>query len=170
MKEAKGNMLCVDCDAIVVTTNGFVKKDGSNVMGRGIAKQMSMVFPQLPQDLGNMIDKFGNKVYVFQYEHLEKDIVTFPVKPRSQINDGTNVVSHLSNRFKIGCKVPGYAIKAQIDIIKKSLKELVELADIMGWTNIICPRFGCGAGELEWSVIKKMAEKYLDDRFTVYTF
>lgn len=170
MKEAKGNMLYIDCDAIVVTTNGFVKRDGACVMGRGIAKQVANAIPQLPYDLGAALNNYGNMVHVFNYEGINETIVTFPVKPYSYPNDGTNVVSHMASQFRIGQQVPGFAVKAQVHLIEQSLKELVHLTDKMGWTNVICPRFGCGAGELKWEDIKPLAEQYLDDRFTVYTF
>ena len=45
MREAKGNMLLMKCDALVITTNGFVKRDGAAVMGRGIALQVSKTLP-----------------------------------------------------------------------------------------------------------------------------
>ena len=32
MKQAQGNMLYVDCDALVITTNGFVKAHLSTIL------------------------------------------------------------------------------------------------------------------------------------------
>jgi hypothetical protein len=37
---------------IVITTNGFVKRDRTCVMGRGCAKQAAIRFPGLPNKLG----------------------------------------------------------------------------------------------------------------------
>lgn len=34
---------------IVITTNGFVKKNGCAVMGRGVAKQAVTKYPSLPK-------------------------------------------------------------------------------------------------------------------------
>lgn len=169
MKEARGNMLTIDCDALVVTTNGFVKRNGECVMGRGIAKQVADIIPQLPKDLGSKLTQLGNKVHMFTYPNFKEVIVTFPVKPTVQMNDGTNVVKHKQNQFKLGDMVPGFAVKADPYLIEKSLEDLVRLTDAMGWTNVVCPRFGCGAGELNWKDIKPMVEQYLDDRFTIYT-
>lgn len=170
MKEAIGNMLHVDCDALVVTTNGFVKKDGSCVMGRGIAKQLATHIPELPYVLGKAIKQHGNRVFKFNFEGINETIITFPVKPVNGISDGTNVVAHMMNQFPVGSVVCGFAMKAEPTIIEQSLKELVQLVDKFGFEDVICPRFGCGAGELQWAQIKPLAESYLDDRFTSYTF
>jgi hypothetical protein len=61
---------------ICVTTNGFVKKNGECVMGRGIANQTKLKFPEFPALVGEKIRQFGNKVFYYQ----GYDIITFPVK------------------------------------------------------------------------------------------
>ena len=50
------------------------------------------------------------------------------------------------------------------------LEHLVNLANVMGWQTILCPRFGCGAGELNWEDVKPMIENILDDRFICVTY
>ncbi len=48
MKEDFGDLW--DFDGIIaITTNGFVKKDGSCVMGRGCAKEAALRFGWLPR-------------------------------------------------------------------------------------------------------------------------
>lgn len=168
MLEARGNILDVDCDAVVVTTNGFVTKNGKCVMGRGIAKQIADIFPSLPFTLAKHIKEHGNNLAVFKFPEINECIITFPVKPEFVINDGTNIVNHA--KYAIGSKVPGFHAKAQIEIIEKSLQQLVKTTDIKGWTNVVLPRIGCGAGELDWKDIKPLCEKYLDDRFTAMTW
>lgn len=168
MLEAKGNILDVDCDAVVVTTNGFVTKNGKCVMGRGIAKQVADIFPILPSALGEHIKKHGNNLTLHKFPEIKEYIVTFPVKPAFVINDGTNIVNYAN--YSIGAVVPGFHAKAQIEIIEKSLKQLVKATDIKGWTKVVLPRVGCGAGELNWEDIKPLCEKYLDDRFTAMTW
>lgn len=64
MKEMKGNMLDIECDALCITTNGFVKSNGECVMGKGIAKQIKQYFPNIPKDLGKLIKTKGNKVHL----------------------------------------------------------------------------------------------------------
>lgn len=163
-------------DAICITTNGFVKKDGTCVMGRGIARQAAKRWPDLPKILGNHIKQKGNVVGVLLEESGTK-IVSFPVKPKSlylgmqwryRIHEA--VVSHMAKRFHVGDTVPGWACKADLDIIRKSAIQLVTLADLNGWERVALPRPGCGAGELSWEEVKRELETLLDDRFAAFTF
>lgn len=169
MLEAEGNMLHVDCDALVVTTNGFVKSDGSCVMGRGIAKQIADLDPSIPFKLGSLINRYGNRVFLITNLN-GVDILSFPVKPMSATFIGSNAVDHMAPRFKRGDLIPGWACKADPEIIEQSLMELVNLTAANGYNRVICPRFGCGAGELDWNQIQPIAASILDDRFTTYTF
>ena len=170
MKYEYGNMLKIDCDALVVTTNGYVKSNGECVMGRGIAKQVAQRIPRLSLVLGSNIKATGNNVYHLGH-HNGVAVVTFPVKPVSKIMTApSDVVTHMQSQFKIGDSVMGWACVADKEIIERSLQQLVELADTQSWQRILVPYFGCGAGELEWSDIKPLAEKYLDDRFIAVTY
>ena len=96
-----------------------------------------------------------------------KAIFSFPVKPDFVIFNGNNVVTHMMNRFKPGDRVPGWAAKADIEIIERSLRELVNLVNKSIFPLIAMPRPGCGAGELDFSDVKKLLDKYLDDRYLV---
>jgi hypothetical protein len=97
-------------------------------------------------------------------------IISFPVKPVTGKSAGTNVVRHMRNQFPEGSTVPGWACVADLKIIKKSCKELVALTDKHGWKKVLLPRPGCGAGELQWAEVKKVIEKYLDNRFVSVTY
>ena len=66
-------------DAIAITTNGFVKRDGSAVMGRGLAKAMADRFPRLPRILGSKLYQYGNGIYTLM-EVQGTTIINFPVK------------------------------------------------------------------------------------------
>lgn len=167
MKEVYGNMLEMDGDAIVVTTNGYYTLRKKAVMGRGIALQISRLIPTLEWDLGHKLYMEGNHVYnLFQVDNMS--IVSFPVKPNHVINDGTNVVSHC--KTKIGEYTVGFLAKADVNLIEQSLKELVQLTNENKWNRVLIPRVGCGAGELDYKDIKPLMEKYLDDRFICCTF
>ena len=61
---------------IIITTNGTIKRDGTCVMGRGIAEQAKDRYPELPKLLGDYIGKFGNKIMPW----WNKSLITFPVK------------------------------------------------------------------------------------------
>jgi hypothetical protein len=143
-------------DAICITTNGFVKKNGEAVMGRGIAKEAANSFPEFPRILGDSIFRNGNHLNVFfemihHYngdtgEEYSQDIVTFPVK---------------HNWFE----------KADMELIRRSARELMKWADqLPHWERVLLPRPGCGNGKLDWSDVKREIEPILDDRISVVTF
>lgn len=166
MKEAKGDLFSIACDALCVTTNGFVKSNGEAVMGRGCAKQLAQLWPDTPKVLGRLLLTHGNRMHVISAG--EPAVLSFPVKPVSKICEGNDHVSHMS--FKPGDVIPGWACKADIEIIKQSAHQLVELTDRMGYRTVILPRPGCGAGELDWETVRPVLAEILDDRFTCYTF
>lgn len=169
MKEAKGDMFFVECDALVVTTNGYVKTTGECVMGRGCAKQAAKIDPEIPRLLGTQIRKHGNNVNII-CERNGVTLVSYPVKPSSVVYDGTNVVRHIRQKLKRGQSIGGWAAVANKELIERSASQLVKLANERAWNNIILPRPGCGAGELDWADIGKMLHGVLDDRFTCMTF
>ena len=167
MKILKGNLFTVDSDATAITTNGFVKKDGSCVMGRGCALQASKQVAGLAQHLGNLITLNGNNVQVINDSPL---FISIPVKPSHAISNGDNAVQHMRNKFRIGQRIPGWACKASPELIVSSAHQLRKLTDDMGWQKIAIPRPGCGAGELSWIEIKPLLSEILDDRFLSVSF
>ena len=68
-------------DAIVVTTNGFVTKDGRGVMGAGIAKQAKDRFPGIEEELGKHLRANGNVPGIIGETADGTKIVSFPTKP-----------------------------------------------------------------------------------------
>jgi len=56
-----GDMLAgiIPGDIYLVTTNSYIRKDGALVMGRGAAKQLSVMYPRLPYLLGDRIEHLG---------------------------------------------------------------------------------------------------------------
>lgn len=162
-------------DAVCITTNGFVKKDGCAVMGRGCALEATKRFPGIAHNLGNAIYSKGNIVHIIR-EIPKKDkqplsIVSFPVKgiltKIESEDDFLKILPHYRSKFKIGRTVPGYMLEADIGLIRTSLKQLVSLTDEREWEAVVMPRPGCGYGGLDWKQIKLELELYLDDRFTV---
>ena len=146
MKEIKGNAweVYLDYDVLCLTTNGFVKNDGSCVMGRGIAKEAKDRFPALPKILGEGIRRYGNRCIKL-----------------AKVND-TQLISFVVKH--------NWWEEADIKLIIKSANEVVEMADKFGWKNILLPRPGCGNGKLKWNDVKPILEEILDDRFYVITF
>lgn len=115
---------------IVVSTNGFVKRDGACVMGRGIALEAARKFPSLPFELGRKIRHEGNKVYVWP----EYNIITFPVKH-------------------------AWWERADLKLIEQSAQALATLfknrADV-----VYMPKVGCANGKQSWADVKPILEAY----------
>ena len=146
MLEVKGNAwdVYLDYDVLCLTTNGFVKNNGECVMGAGIAKTAKQKFPKVPRILGDYIKKYGNRCFKI-----------------AKVND-THLVSFVVKHV--------WWDKADMDLIRKSCKEVTEMADKFGWEKILLPRPGCGNGKLNWNDVKPVLADLLDDRFHVITF
>jgi len=135
---------------VIITTNGFVKKNGEAVMGRGVAYQAKQKFPELPKKLGDRLlearskgSEFWNKPKVFK----EFKIVTFPVK---------------HNWWE----------KGNLDLIELSSKVLAAAfgfyEEVEPFNDVIySPRPGCNNGKLDWKDVKPILEKYLDDKLII---
>ena len=144
MIEVTGDLWEVAADARVITTNGLVKKNGEAVMGRGVAKQAAERYRELPRLLGERLRQVGNHVSLFIFGLVSGDelIISFPVK---------------HNWWE----------KAAPELIKRSAKELVRLADKYEWQVVVLPRPGCGNGGLRWEDVKPIVEPLLDGRFVI---
>ena len=160
---------CVMC----ITTNGFVKKSGQAVMGRGIAKQIKDKIPKIDLQLGNLIFIDGNRVNIIR-KYADTTLVAFPVKPDKIYIDNPDkvnfAVKHMKNKFKMYDTIPGWACVADIEIIYESTKRLVSLANINKWHTVYLPKPGCGAGELDWEDVEPIMSELLDDRFYICDF
>jgi hypothetical protein len=141
MIEIVGNMWKIDCDAICVTTNGIIKKDGTAVMGAGVAHQAKIRYPSLPRELATALRLTGNHVYHIPQSDCT-NIITFPTKHN-------------------------WKDDSDIALIEQSCKELVVLTDKSRWNKIVLTRPGCANGKLDWSIVKPILEKHLDDRFII---
>lgn len=69
----------IDLDAICVTTNGVVMKNGQLVMGAGVALAFKKKYPRLPLDLGIRVKNSGNQVYC-PTPYANPFIISFPTK------------------------------------------------------------------------------------------
>lgn len=141
MIEVTGDLWTYPADWRVITTNGFVKKNGECVMGRGCAKEFANLNPTFPRELGNMITRCGNHVYPWIAEKL----ITFPVK---------------HNWWE----------KADPKLIEKSVEQLQKLLfGQFDETEIVMPRPGCGNGQLKWEDVKPLLAD-LPDNVKVITW
>ena len=137
MREVEGNLWDYPADWRVIPTNGFVKRNGAAVMGRGLALQATERFPGLAYVLGKELLEQGNHVHLLP----EFSLVTFPVK---------------HNWWE----------DASLELIERSVKELKLLFVTGDMLSVSLPRVGCGNGRLSWDDVKPLLVG-LDYRFTV---
>ena len=142
MKEITGNLWSYhDKSIIVITTNGYIKKNGECVMGRGCAKEAKDRYPEIAKQLGNAIRISGNHVH-----YLRNGIISFPVKYN-------------------------FWEKADLELIDRSAQELVKLVNFCEFEQVVMGRPGCGNGGRSWiNEVKPILEKYFDDRFLIIDF
>ena len=140
MRELTGNLWAFRGEGvIVITTNGYVTRDGRAVLGQGVARQAGERFPGLPRELGEKIRTGGNHVH-----KLTGGLVSFPVEDSP------------------------WALP-DIRLIRRSAEELRGMADRNNWSLIVVPRPGCGGGGLDWNDVAPALEEFFDDRFHVIT-
>jgi len=141
MKEVFGDLWKFD-GIIAITTNGFVKKDRTYVMGRGCARQTAVRFPELPRKLASRISTEGNRVFYFP----EYRLITFPVK---------------HNWWET----------ADLGLIERSARELLRIIEVKNIKEAVyLPRPGCGNGRLKWEDVKKILSRILkSDQFHIVT-
>lgn len=180
-----------EVDAICLTTNGFVKRSGAAVMGAGVAKQAKERWRWIDYTLGENIELFGNTlglltvkrdnaIFIREPEwftslgnnRVPYHIVSFPVKPDRGIcsKDKEDIVPWARNRYKEGQEIPGWHMKADLDIIEQSAFKLRVIVDQFNWKSVAISAPGCGNGNLKWLEVKPILDKYFDDRFLITFF
>jgi hypothetical protein len=137
------NLWIVKADAKCITTNGTVKSNGLAVMGRGVAKQASIMHEWLPKELGDRLKQHGNHVFVFN--RSKTPTVTFPVKHE-------------------------WHEKASLSLIQRSARELMLIIEAMGWNEVLLPKPGCGNGQRHWDEVFPMLDGILDERVTILDY
>jgi len=173
MLERRGDLWVLahqlNADAVCITTNGFCKKDGTAVLGRGCALEAVQRWPELPKIYGHMLKTLGLRVDVMLLRDQDYHLVAFPVKPVSvrANNMSTNVLRYKRVNYPTGTFVPGWAAMADPNLIVKSCLELMNHIDKNKWDITLLPRPGCGNGGLDWNEVKLLITPILDDRVIV---
>lgn len=143
MIEAYGDFWGMPARVKCITTNGDVNAQGLAVMGRGVAKDFAMKFPQGRRLLGDRLKREPNEPH-----YIISDDVTqywsFPVKHHWQE-------------------------KADLSLIYRSAQILVGLMKSIDGIVLI-PRPGCGNGGLRWEHVKPViAPIFRNDRYVLIT-
>lgn len=142
-------------DAICVTTNGCIRKDGDAVMGRGIALYANQRFydqnrpgVRLATRLAGYLGKYGNRAFYMgkltdSLTGRTMSVITFPTK-----HDWKDA--------------------SDIELIRTSAEQLVAICDKFNirYCYLTCP--GCANGRLDWETqVRPVIEPILDDRFVI---
>lgn len=144
-------------DVICITTNGFVKNNGSAVMGRGCAYTASQKWPTVPITLGKKLSTGLNVPYYLGNIVAGEFISQIPQTLSGKLTEIWSFpVKH------------NWWEKADLNLIKQSAILMVEEANHRySWKNIAIPRPGCGNGQLSWSDVRPVIDDILDDRFVL---
>ena len=130
---------------IVIPTNGNTNIKNVAIMGKGLALQAVRKFPKLPQELGELIQRYGNKIFMFG----EYKLITFPTKNNWWENSDTLLI--------INCL-------AELFTVREASGNIIS-------GDIYLPRLGCGNGLLDYEKdVKPLLEEYLDDSFVVVNY
>lgn len=113
--------------ALCVTTNGVVKANGQAVMGAGIAKAFTIIYPQLPTILGQKLACCGNQVH-YLLTDANAHILSFPTKHH-------------------------WRGSSSLSLIENSAKTLAELAVLRPYCTFVLTQPGCGLGGLSWLMV-----------------
>jgi hypothetical protein len=91
-----------DADLFCITTNSFIRNDGSLVMGAGIARQARDKLPGLAQNVGNHIEEnVGHlNVYGLLLPETRSALAFFQVKQHWRNNADVQLIIHSSRQLK----------------------------------------------------------------------
>lgn len=151
MIEVIDNLWDFEADAKCITTNGYIKKDGTAVMGAGVAKQAKLIYPELPEVVGKVLKTVGNHV-VPVYRTPDAWLFTFPTKHHWMQGSDIDLI-----------KRSAIELHAQVEEINSLRFE----RDVPLLHTIALPRPGCGNGQLSWDDVEPILAPILDDRFVV---
>ena len=144
MIEVVGDLWTYPADIRCITTNGTIKADGRCVMGRGCALEAARQWPTLPQILGEHLRYKGNHVGWLYGGNVGNIVLSFPVKHE-------------------------WFQKADLELIKRSAKELMRFPAVSRGRTVVLPRPGCGNGRLTWDEVKPVLAPILGDNVFVIT-
>jgi len=149
MLEIRGDIFELQADAIGITTNGIVRKNGNAIMGAGVAKAANDRYPGIDQRLGKYLRQYGNRVFILHrastspWEDEPRELFSFPTKEH-------------------------WRHPSSLELIERSAKQLVDLADKRDWQQVILPQPGCGLGGLDWQQqVRPLLAEIWDQRFII---
>lgn len=171
MKEKKGNLFDAiyddSMDCICITTNGIVNATGLAIMGAGVAGEAARRWPNIRACLGRLLREHGNRLFLLGVACKDGQFRD----PRDEsFND------EIESSDDIACMVASFPtkndfrFKSDLSLIEQSTKQLVDMANKYGMSDVGLSRPGCSNGGLRWVDVKAVIEPLLDDRFTIFSF
>lgn len=139
MKIIKTDIFKYPCDAVCITTNGEIKKNGRAVMGAGVARSFRDRIKNIDLVLADSLKQHGNKCRIF-YKIGKVSIIAFPTKILWQDH-------------------------SDINLIRKSAKELKQIIIDHNLNMVLLPKPGCSNGGLIWNTVKDVLEEELHSEF-----
>ena len=151
-------------DAIAITTNCSISSNGENPMGGGLAGAAARLWEDLPKVYGKLLTIMPNVPCIIGYVS-KKDNSKFVSALENNAhklspNQWTSIVAYPT---MLEITEP-----ANLLLVKRSAKLLVELADLFYWNSVYTGRAGCGIGSLSWEQdVKPELSNIFDDRFII---
>ena len=116
---------------IVFASNGSLKKDGSNVMGKGVGHALSHVVSTLPQIFGKAVKQNGNKCYSVKF--MSFTFISFPTKHNYWETEDRNLILQSIEDLKPLLKDLGGEISIEYPYLDKHMDtEVLEKLESLG--------------------------------------
>lgn len=135
IREAHGNLLDADVDALVNTVNTV------GVMGKGIALQFKRAYPEM----------FKN--YAAAVKSGDVQVGRMHVWATGQMSGPRYVINFPTKRHWRGAST--------LDYVQAGLDDLVRVIDELKITSVAVPPLGCGNGGLDWPEVEPVIRRAL---------
>lgn len=130
IREAHGNLLAADADALVNTVNTV------GVMGKGIALQFKRAYPAM------------FKAYERAAKKGEVRLGRMDVHPTGKLSGPRFIINFPTKNH--------WRARSRLEDIRLGLVDLVRVVDALGIKSIALPPLGCGNGGLDWRVVEPL--------------
>lgn len=143
---------------LVVPCNKGNKKNGENVMGRGIALEVAKELPYVPKLLGDYIlseIKYANIKQLDHYDEIITPKIHYPTRLYFFFTKERNWdIPHLSFKNNSTLKsVENNLIRLQYEVNCSFNNKYI----------FLLPKVGCGNGGLDYDDVKPLIQEYLED-------
>ena len=131
--------------------------NGSELLTSQTGEQAMAKWGTIRQRHKENIQALGNRPAFLHWR-----MVSFPTRPVLARRQDGNVLPSYEQGYEEGAFVPGWALRARLDVIAESLQALIQMHDAYGWGQVYLPRPGCGRGGLQLRDILPLLKKTPD--------